>query len=93
MGIVEEISQDPLTRLEHEVELLTREFVSNRKELRKVLSTYGVQKAKDIEVKMKKGELKEHPTYEDYLSALQLEMNLEELRQLLREKYSRLIEG
>lgn len=93
MGIVEEISQDPLTRLEHEVELLTREFVSNRKELRKVLSAYGVQKAKDIEVKMKKGELKEHPTYEDYLSALQLEMNLEELRQLLREKYSRLIEG
>lgn len=93
MGIVEEIGQDPLTRLEHEVELLTREFVSNRKELRKVLSAYGVQKAKDIEVKMKKGELKEHPTYEDYLSALQLEMNLEELRQLLREKYSRLIEG
>jgi predicted enzyme involved in methoxymalonyl-ACP biosynthesis len=93
MGIVEEISQDPLTRLEHEVELLTREFVSNRKELRKVLSTYGVQKAKDIEVKMKKGELKEHPTYEDYLSALQLEMNLEELGELLREKYSRLIEG
>jgi len=93
MGIVEEISQDPLTRLEHEVELLTREFVSNRKELRKVLSAYGVQKAKDIEVKMKKGELKEHPAYEDYLSALQLEMNLKELRQLLREKYSRLIEG
>jgi predicted enzyme involved in methoxymalonyl-ACP biosynthesis len=93
MGIVEEISQDPLTRLEHEVELLTREFVSNRKELRKVLSAYGVQKAKDIEVKMKKGELKEHPTYEDYLSALQLEMNLKELRELLREKYSRLIEG
>ena len=93
MGIVEEISQDPLTRLEHEVELLTREFVSNRKELRKVLSAYGVQKAKDIEVKMKKGELKEHPTYEDYLSALQLEMNLKELGELLREKYSRLIEG
>ena len=93
MGIVEEISQDPLTRLEHEVELLTREFVSNRKELRKVLSTYGVQKAKDIEVEMKKGELKEHPTYEEFLSALQLEMNLEELGQLLREKYSRLIEG
>ena len=93
MGIVEEISQDPLTRLEHEVELLTREFVSNRKELRKVLSAYGVQKANDIEVKMKKGEIKEHPAYEDYLSALQLEMNLKELRQLLREKYSRLIEG
>jgi predicted enzyme involved in methoxymalonyl-ACP biosynthesis len=91
MEIIEEISQDPLTRLEHEVELLTREFVSNRKELRKVLSTYGVQRAEEIEVKMKRGELKEHPAYEDYLSALQLEMNLEELRQLLREKYSQLI--
>jgi len=93
MGIVEEISQDPLTRLEHEVELLTREFVSNRKELRKLLSAYGVRRAEEIEVKMKKGELKEHPTYEDYLSALQLDMNLEELRRLLREKYSQLIEG
>jgi predicted enzyme involved in methoxymalonyl-ACP biosynthesis len=93
METIEEISQDPLTRLEHEVELLTREFVSNRKELRKVLSTYGVQRAEEIEVKMKKGELEEHPGYEDYLSALQLEMNLDELKQLLREKYSQLIEG
>ena len=92
MGIVEEISRDPLTKLEHEVELLTREFVSNKKELRKVLSAYSATRAEEIEVKMKKGELGEHPAYEDYLSALQLEMNLQALRELLREKYSRLIE-
>lgn len=90
-GIVEEMSQDPLTKLGHEVELLTREFVSNKKELRKVLSAYGVTRADEIEVRMRKGELKEHPAYEDYLSALQLEMNLEEIRELLREKYSQLI--
>jgi len=90
MGI-EEISQDPLTKLEHEVELLTREFVSNKKELWKVLSAYGATRAEEIEVKMKKGELGEHPAYEDYLSALQLEMNLEELKEFLRDKYSRLI--
>jgi hypothetical protein len=92
MGIVEEISQDPLTKLQHEVELLTGEFVSTKRELRKVLSAYGVKTAEEIEAKMKNGELKEHPTYEDYLSALQLELNLEELGRLLREKYSRLIE-
>jgi len=91
MGIVEETSQDPLTKLEHEVELLTREFVSYKKELRKVLSAYSATRAEEIEVKMKKGELGEHPAYEDYLSALQLEMNLEELRELLKDGYSRLI--
>jgi len=80
-----------LTKLEHEVELLAREFVSNKKELRKVLSAYGATRAEEIEVKMKKGELEEHPAYEDYLSALQLEMNLEELRELLKDRYSRLI--
>lgn len=80
-----------MTKLENEVELLTREFVTNKRELRKVLSAYGAARADEIEAKMKKGELEEHPTYEDYLSALQLETNLEELRQLLREKYSQLI--
>jgi predicted enzyme involved in methoxymalonyl-ACP biosynthesis len=55
------------------------------------LSTYGVARAGEIEMKMKRGELKEHPAYEDYLSALQLEMNLEELREALGEKYSQLI--
>ena len=80
-----------MTKLEHEVELLTREFVTNKRELRKVLSAYGATRAQEIEAKMKKGELREHPTYEDYLSALQLETNLEELRELLREKYSQLI--
>jgi hypothetical protein len=92
MGIVEEISRDPLTRLQFEVELLTGEFASTKRELRNVLSAYGVKNAEEIEVKMKKGELKEHPTYEDYLSALQLEMNLGELTRLLREKYSQLME-
>jgi hypothetical protein len=92
MGIVEEISRDPLTRLQFEVELLTGEFASTKRELRKALSAYGVKNAEEIEVKMKKGELKEHPTYEDYLSALQLEMNLGELTRLLREKYSQLME-
>lgn len=91
MGIVEEIRQDSLTKLEHEVELLIREFVSNKKELRNVLSAYGVMRAEEMEAKMKKGEFGEHPAYEDYLSALQLEMNLEGLRELLNEKYSRLI--
>lgn len=65
--------------------------MSNKKELRRVLSTYGVARAGEIEMKMKRGELKEHPAYEDYLSALQLEMNLEELRKALAEKYSQLI--
>ncbi len=77
--------------MEHEVELLSREFVSIKKELRKILSSYSVSRAEEIEMKMKKGELREHPAYEDYLSALQLEMDLEELRALLREKYSQLI--
>jgi predicted enzyme involved in methoxymalonyl-ACP biosynthesis len=91
MEIVGETTRDPLTKLEHEVELLTREFVSNKRELRKLLLAYGVKSAGEIEAKIGKDELKEHPAYEDYLSALQLEMNLEDLREFLREKYSQLI--
>lgn len=77
--------------MEHEIEVVTREFVSTKRELQKLLSAYGVTRADEIETKMKAGDLEEHPTYEDYLSALQLEMNLDELRRLLTEKYSRLI--
>jgi len=91
MRTVEEVAQDPLTKLEHEVELLTREFVANKKELRKILSAYGVRRAEEIEDKMRKGEIGEHPAYEDYLSALQLEVNLKELTELVKERYSRLI--
>ena len=77
------------TQLEYETEIVTSEFVSTKKELRKLLSAYGVIRADEIE--MKAGELAEHPTYEDHLSTLQLEMNLDDLRRLLTEKYSQLI--
>ncbi len=49
----------------------------HRKKLEKILSKYGVKEPEEIERKIKRGELPEHPTYEDFLSALALKNYLE----------------
>ncbi len=45
--------------------------------LEKILSKYGVKEPEEIERKIERGELPEHPTYEDFLSALALKNYLE----------------
>jgi len=48
-----------------------------KKKLEKILSRYGVREPEEIERKIERGELPEHPTYEDFLSALTLKNYLE----------------
>ena len=61
------------------------ELVKQKRELEKILSKYGVKDPEEIERLIEKGEIPEHPSYEDYLSALALKQNIEELKKAIEE--------
>ena len=63
--------------------IITKEIVEQKKELKKILLKYGVKDPVDIEKKIERGELPEHPAYEDYLSAMALKNNIEEMKKLV----------
>lgn len=60
------------------------ELIEQKRKLKEILSKYGVEKPGEIEEKIKKGEVPEHPSYEDYLSALAYEGNILELKKQSR---------
>lgn len=66
---------------------LVKELEERIIRLREILSKYGVGSTRELLSKIKKGELPEHPTYEDHLEARSYEL---EARELLREIQSRL---
>jgi F0F1-type ATP synthase delta subunit len=68
--------------------ILIKEIIDEKRELRKILSKYKVKEPEEIEEMIKKGEIPEHPSYEDFLSALALKKNIEEMRKAI----SRMIE-
>ncbi len=58
--------------------------ISEQKELLKgILEKYNVANPEAIEKMIERGEIKEHPAYEDYLSALSYEENIKDLKKLL----------
>jgi len=56
------------------------EIMEQKRKLEELLDKYGAESPADIEEKIKKGEVEEHPSYEDYLSALSLEENISKLK-------------
>ncbi len=68
---------------------MMNELVKQKRELEKILSKYGVKDSKEIEKKIENNEIPEHPSYEDYLSALALKQNIEELKKSIED----LLEG
>lgn len=56
------------------------EIIEQKRKLEEILSKYGVKKAEEIEDKIKNKKIPEHPSYEDYLSALSFENNIRELK-------------
>jgi len=63
--------------------ILTKEIIEQKIELKKILLKYGVKDPEEIEEKIERGELPEHPTYEDFLSALALKNNIDEMKKLV----------
>jgi len=63
--------------------ILTKEIIDQKRQLEEILSKYGVSNPEEIEKKIESGELPEHPSYEDFLSALALKNNIEEMKKLV----------
>lgn len=63
--------------------ILTKEIMDQKNQLKSILSKYGVNEPEEIEKKIESGELPEHPPYEDFLSALSLKSNIQEMKKLV----------
>ncbi len=63
--------------------IVIKEILEQKKELERILSKYSVKEPEEIEKKIERGEIPEHPTYEDFLSALALKNNIEEMKNWL----------
>jgi thiaminase len=74
-----------MLRSEVEPIILMNELVKQKKELERILSKYGVKEPEEIEKKIESGEIPEHPSYEDYLSALAFKQNITELKKAIEE--------
>ena len=58
--------------------------ISEQKEfLKNTLNKYNAKNPLSIEKMIEKGEIEDHPAYEDYLSALSYEQNIKDLKKLL----------
>jgi len=83
----------PEAQLEVEFNALVHIVVRNRERLNEILSRYGVAKPEDIKAKIASGELKAHPAFEDYLSALAYQIDTEDMLKKLEEKMNELRES
>ncbi|HJH27022.1 MAG TPA: hypothetical protein C5S37_09705 [Methanophagales archaeon] len=61
--------------------IIMKEIIDQKSELERILSKHKVKEPEEIE----KGKLPEHPSYEDFLSALALRSNIEEMKKLARD--------
>ncbi|MFQ6126992.1 MAG: hypothetical protein ACE5R6_20645 [Candidatus Heimdallarchaeota archaeon] len=94
MGIPREIERDivakPEQKLELEIYLLAREIADLKVRIKKTLQQYNVSNLDALEKKIEEGSVPEHPTYENYLSALPFQLDMEELSATLISKIQEL---
>ncbi|MCK4397413.1 MAG: hypothetical protein KAV25_00280 [Methanophagales archaeon] len=62
--------------------IIVKEIIDQKRELERILSKHKVKEPEEIEKKVAEGKLPEHPSYEDFLSALALRSNIEEMKKL-----------
>jgi hypothetical protein len=65
--------------------IIVKEIVDQKRELKRILSKHKVKEPEEIEREIEEGKLPEHPSYEDFLSALALRSNIEEMKKLARD--------
>jgi len=83
----------PEAKLEAEINALVHTVVRNRETLNEILNRYEVAKPEDIKARIASGELKAHPAFEDYLSALAYQIDTEDMLKKLEEKWNELRES
>jgi len=62
--------------------IIVKEIIDQKRELERILSKHKVKEPEEIEKEIEEGKLPEHPSYEDFLSALALRSNIEEMKKL-----------
>jgi len=65
--------------------IIVKEIIDQKSELERILSKHKVKEPEEIEKEIEEGKLPEHPSYEDFLSALALRNNIEEMKKLARD--------
>ena len=65
--------------------IIIKEIIDQKEELERILSKHKVKEPEEIERRIEERKLPEHPAYEDFLSALALRSNIEEMKKLVRE--------
>ena len=65
--------------------IIMKEIIDQKSELERILSKHKVKEPEEIEKGIERGKLPEHPSYEDFLSALALRSNIEEMKKLARD--------
>ena len=56
--------------------IILKEISDQKRELERILSKHKVKDPEEIEKEIEEGKLPEHPSYEDFLSALALRSNI-----------------
>ncbi len=95
MHSASEASQSPiisphLRDIETETFLILSKISEQKEFLKGILEKYNVANPEAIEKMIEKGEIEEHPAYEDYLSALSYEQNIKDLKKLLDDLVKRI---
>nr|QNO57264.1 hypothetical protein HCLJFGEB_00008 [Methanosarcinales archaeon ANME-1 ERB7] len=65
--------------------IIMKEIIDQKSELERILSKHKVKEPEEIEKGIERGKLPEHPSYEDFLSALALRSNIEEMKKLAKD--------
>ena len=76
---------------ELEIYLLAREIVELKAKIQETLKSYNVPDLEVLEQHIADGRIPEHPTYEEYLSALTFHVTMTELSERLAVKIQELI--
>ena len=65
--------------------IIVKEIIEQKRELERIFSKHKVKEPEEIQKEIEEGKLPEHPSYEDFLSALALRSNIEEMKKLARD--------
>jgi len=95
MHSASEVAQLPIVSpyvrgLETETFLILSQISEQKEFLKNILNKYKTKNPAAIEKMIEKGEIEEHPAYEDYLSAISFEQNIKDLKNLLDDLVKRI---
>jgi len=72
-----------LSGLETQSFLILSKISEQKEFLKAILYKYAAKKPEDIEKMIESNKIKEHPAYEDFLSAISYEQNIKDLKKML----------